>query len=224
MANEFKIKNGIKFQDNTIQTTAYLGGTVRSTQSFTATSGQTVFSFTYTAGLLDVYLNGAKLLLNDDFTASNGTSFTLATGAVAGDIIEAVAYSVNVVADTVTLSTAQTVAGKKTFSSAIIENRVALGSISGSNTLDLNLGNVYTATITGNTTFAVSNPPASGSSVSFNLELTNAGAYTITWWTGVKWTGGTAPTLTASGRDVLAFFTHDGGTTWSGFILGKDVK
>ena len=224
MANEFKVKNGIKFQDNTVQTTAYLGGTVRSTQSFTATSGQTVFSFTYTAGLLDVYLNGAKLLLNDDFTASNGTSFTLTTGAVAGDIVEAVAYGVNVMADTVTLSTAQTVAGKKTFSSAVMQNRSAIGSVSGNTTIDLNLGNFYSATIAGATTFSVSNVPSSGATVSFIMDLTNAGSASITWWSGMKWASGTPPTLTASGRDVLGFFTHDGGTTWTGLVLGKDVK
>lgn len=224
MANEFKVKNGIKFQDNTVQTTAYLGGTVRSTQSFTATSGQTVFSFTYTAGLLDVYLNGAKLLLNDDFTASNGTSFTLTTGAVAGDIVEAVAYGVNVMADTVTLSTAQTVAGTKTFSSAVIQNRSAIGSVSGNTTIDLNLGNFYSATIAGATTFSVNNVPSSGATVSFIMDLTNAGSASITWWSGMKWASGTPPTLTASGRDVLGFFTHDGGTTWTGLLLGKDVK
>jgi hypothetical protein len=30
--------------------------------------------------------------------------------------------------------------------------------------------------------------------------------------------------LTSAGRDVLGFFTHDGGTTWSGLVLAKDVK
>jgi hypothetical protein len=40
----------------------------------------------------------------------------------------------------------------------------------------------------------------------------------------MKWAAGTAPTLTASGRDVLGFFTYDGGTTWSGLVLGKDIK
>ena len=70
----------------------------------------------------------------------------------------------------------------------------------------------------------MSNVPSSGTGVSFILDLTNGGSSAITWWSGVKWAGGTAPTLTASGRDVLGFFTHDGGTTWTGLVLGKDVK
>lgn len=91
---------------------------------------------------------------------------------------------------------------------------------------DINLlnGNYFTRTISGATTLTVSNVPATGTAASFILDLTNGGSATITWWSGVKWAGGTAPTLTAAGRDVLGFFTHDGGTTWTGLVLGKDVK
>lgn len=100
------------------------------------------------------------------------------------------------------------------------ETKVAMAA----NDVDLSAGNYFTKTITTTTTLTVSNVPSTGTAVSFILDLTNGGAGTITWWSGMKWAGGTAPTLTASGRDVLGFFTHDGGTTWSGFVLGKDVK
>lgn len=90
--------------------------------------------------------------------------------------------------------------------------------------IDCALADYFTKTVTGNSTFTVSNVPASGTVASFILNLTNAGAYTITWWSGMKWAGGTAPTLTASGRDVLGFFTYDGGTTWTGLVLTKDAK
>ena len=92
------------------------------------------------------------------------------------------------------------------------------------NDINLTSGNYFTKTISTATTLTVSNVPATGTVAAFVLDLTNGGAGTITWWAGMKWVAGTAPTLTASGRDVLAFFTHDGGTTWSGFVLGKDVK
>lgn len=90
--------------------------------------------------------------------------------------------------------------------------------------IDLATGNLFTKTISGATTLTVSNVPASGTLASFILDMTNGGSATITWWSGVKWAGGTAPTLTAAGRDVLGFYTHDGGTTWTGLLLGKDVK
>lgn len=90
--------------------------------------------------------------------------------------------------------------------------------------IDVTKASVFTKTVSSPITFTVSNVPASGIVASFLLDLTNGGAAAITWWSGVKWPGGTAPALTASGRDVLGFFTHDGGTTWTGLVLGKDVK
>lgn len=90
--------------------------------------------------------------------------------------------------------------------------------------IDLNAGNFFVKTVAGNLTFSVSNVPTAGTSSSFLLELTNAGSATITWWAGVKWAGGVAPTLTVAGRDVLGFYTHDNGTTWTGLVLGVDVK
>lgn len=90
--------------------------------------------------------------------------------------------------------------------------------------IDLAAGNYFTKTVSGNITFTISNVASSGTVNSFILDLTNGGSATVTYFSGVKWAGGTAPTLTSSGRDVLGFFTHDGGTTWSAFLLGKDVK
>ena len=59
---------------------------------FTATAGQTTFTVTYTVGLVEVYRNGVKLAIAD-YTASNGTTIVLATGANLGDVIEVIAYS-----------------------------------------------------------------------------------------------------------------------------------
>lgn len=61
--------------------------------SFTATGGQTTFSVSYTVGYVEVFLNGV-LLNGTDYTASNGTTVVLATGATAGDIVETIAYAV----------------------------------------------------------------------------------------------------------------------------------
>ena len=62
--------------------------------TITATGGQTtVTGLTYTAGLVDVYLNGVKLVVGTDVTASNGSSITLASGAAVDDIIQIVAFA-----------------------------------------------------------------------------------------------------------------------------------
>jgi hypothetical protein len=67
------------------------GGTSVTVTQATATAAQTDFSVTYTVGQLSVYLNGA-LLASADYTASNGTTVVLASGAALNDIFTAVAY------------------------------------------------------------------------------------------------------------------------------------
>ena len=92
----------------------------------------------------------------------------------------------------------------------------ALGSVSGATTINLLNGNFFSATVAGATTWTFSNPLASPNACGFVIELTNAGAYAITWPAAVKWPSATAPTLTAAGVDVLVFITDDGGTAWRG--------
>lgn len=123
----------------------------------------------------------------------------------------------------VTLTGTQTLTNK-TLTTPLVtglrETRTAMGA----NAIDLATGNFFSKTISGATTFTASNVPATGTAATFILDLTNGGSAAITWFAGVKWAGGTAPTLTAAGRDVLGFFTHNGGTTWTGLVMGKDVK
>jgi hypothetical protein len=96
----------------------------------------------------------------------------------------------------------------------------ALGNATGATTIDLTLGNSVTATTTGATTWTFSNPTASDELCSFSLKLVNGGSAAQTWPASVDWPAATAPTLTASGTDVLVFITCDGGTTWYGFVAG----
>ena len=72
---------------------------VRST--FTATAAQTTFTVAYTVGYADVYMNGVKLF-PADFTATNGTSIVLASGAAVGDLVEVVAFNTFNVANALT--------------------------------------------------------------------------------------------------------------------------
>ena len=116
--------------------------------------------------------------------------------------------------------------GNQTVIEAYGENVNAIGS-TGGGTQDINLalGNVVTATVdTSANTFTFSNPPVSGKCGSFTIILTNGGSQTVNWPAAVDWAGGTAPTLTTSGIDVLTFTTVDAGTIWYGFLAGADMK
>jgi hypothetical protein len=91
----------------------------------------------------------------------------------------------------------------------------------GTQDFDIALGNVHTATVdTSANTFTFSNPSATGKSCSFTLILTNGASQTVAWPASVDWAGGTAPTLTAAGIDILTFMTIDAGTIWYGFLAG----
>jgi hypothetical protein len=78
--------------------------------------------------------------------------------------------------------------------------------------IDCSTGNYFTKTINANSTFTVSSIPASRA-YAFTLELTHTSG-TITWFSGVEWPAGTAPTLTTGKTHLMIFVTDDGGTRW----------
>ena len=99
----------------------------------------------------------------------------------------------------------------------------AHGTTGGSITCNLEDGNIHTITLNAATTFAFSNPPASGKAGSLTLII-NQGttAYAVTWPSSVDWSGGSAPDLSTVSTDyVLTFLTLDGGTTWRGWLSGS---
>jgi hypothetical protein len=100
----------------------------------------------------------------------------------------------------------------------------AIGSTGATRTFDLAVANFFSATLDQACTFTFSNPPASGDFGCFVLELTNGGAFVITYPASVDFIGGVAPTLTAAGVDQLVFTTRDGGTTYFCFVAGLDIK
>ena len=89
--------------------------------------------------------------------------------------------------------------------------------------IDLSLGNYFTKTISGNSTFTFSNPPASGTVGSFTLELTHTSG-TVTWPASVKFPLDTAPTLNTGKTHLFVFVTDDGGTRYRGAALADYVN
>ena len=106
----------------------------------------------------------------------------------------------------------------------IVTNEI--GSIGGgSQTIDIESGNSVSATVdTAETTFTFNNPTASGALCAFSFVLINGGSQTVNWPASADWEDGTAPTLTASGVDILVFSTIDGGTAWHGSTFSLDSK
>lgn len=182
------------------------------------------------AGTLNVANGGtgATTLTANNVLLGNGTSaLQVVAPGTSGNVLTSngTTWASTAMPAGVSLSVANTWTALQTFSvgSVSTPERETAVSLTGT-AIDVATGNYFYKTIAANTTFTLTNSPASGTAQAFVLELTNGGAYTITWFANLTFPYGIAPTLTASGRDVLAFFTRDGGTTWSGFVIGKDVK
>lgn len=112
--------------------------------------------------------------------------------------------------------TSNTFTGVQIFSGSVVENHVHLTS----GVIDLSQGNYFSFTSSGDVTFSVINPPATGVP-SFILEVTNGGSVVVGYMDGVVWPSGVAPVLSENGLDILCFYRVDG--VWRGFSA-KDLK
>lgn len=95
------------------------------------------------------------------------------------------------------------------------ETVAAIGNSGTAKTIALTSGTVQTCTLTGNCTFTM---PTATAGKSFTVLLkTGAGSFTATF-TGVKWPGNVAPTITATASklDLISFIAD--GTNWYGNI------
>lgn len=93
---------------------------------------------------------------------------------------------------------------------------VVIGTVASASTLALTNGTVQTATLTASTPCTFTMPTATAGK-SFILILTQAATgMTTATFTGVKWPGGTGPTITAtaSAVDIISFVAN--GSVWYG--------
>jgi len=123
---------------------------------------------------------------------------------------------------TVTADAVGTTINLKTKKQTEIVN--AIGTVSSSTAIDFALGNVVTAVLASGGAFTISNAPTSGIYGKFKFILTNGGTVTDPWHASVKFAGGTTPTLTSSGIDILTFETIDAGSNWYAVVDGLDMK
>jgi putative exporter of polyketide antibiotics len=116
-------------------------------------------------------------------------------------------------------------ATQNSINTVVLKNELAYSPASaGTATLDLSKGNTHNITMpAGNITIAISNATV-GQCFMVNITQDANGSRTVTWFTTIKWAGGTAPTLTttASKRDCLGFRVT-GSNTYDGFVVGQNI-
>jgi len=118
-------ENIMKVYDGASWIAATSAGNVSlTTYQYSASGGQTTFSgsdansatLSYTVNNILVTLNGSLLFNGTDYTATNGTSVVLASGAVASDVLQVTAFKSFTTADMVPASTGGTFSGNVTVS------------------------------------------------------------------------------------------------------------
>ena len=167
----------------------YTASSTAVTYLFNATAGQTTFSGTdangltlaYTVGSEQVYLNGVLQVRGSDYTASNGTSIVLTSGALVSDVLNVIAFSALALSDTYT----QAQADAKFF-------QTANAFLAGKNKIINGDFNVNQRSFTSTTT---------SSAYNFDRFMTEYGGGTVTT-SAQTFTPGTAP---VSGYEAINF-------------------
>ena len=174
-------------------------------QQFTPTGVTTDFTFTsgYTAGYVDVYINGAKILVGRDYTATNGSVVGLTSAAQNGDIVEIVAY--------------------KAFNVSNVSESNGNFTVGGILTVDDNTALSGQLEVTGVSTFAgaVENVVSAGivTALGFSGNITGAAAT----FTGDVSIGGTLTYEDVTNIDSVCIITARNGVDFKG-VLREKVK
>ena len=115
--------------------------------------------------------------------------------------------------------TGQQIADLRAYVGGTVNN---LGSINTNQSLSLADGLYIAATITGNVQFTFTSVPTGFTDLF--LELTNAGAYTVSFAATIGWTGGTTPSLPAVGVALIHLYTRDGGTSYIAHLVSDEQQ
>lgn len=131
---------------------------------FVATAAQTTFSVAYTVGFVEVYRNGVKLGA-PNFTANNGTSVVLTSGANAGDFIQIVSEFINpvlnAIPNTTGAVTTNNIADNAITTAKIADNAITTSKIAAGAVVQADLasgvagtGNAFSAQLSSDQTIA----------------------------------------------------------------------
>lgn len=90
-------------------------------------------------------------------------------------------------------------------------------------TFDKNSGDFHRVVLGGNRTLALSNMSA-GDKIVIDLVQDGTGTRTVTWFTTIKWTGWTVPTLTTTINKIDTFgFICTSAGNYQGYVIGQNL-
>ena len=113
-----------------------------------------------------------------------------------------------------------------TYSKYYHETYSDLGNQNGGVNISLITANNFSIRRTGNITISISGQPTGPRAIGFTLVMEDGsgGTATTTWPSEIQWANGAAPTLTGTGKDILVFYTYDGGSSYYGFLSANNIS
>ena len=207
---ELTVSGGIEFTGTGIRTSAFTGDVTKAAGGVATTIANDAVT---TVKILNANVTPAKLSTGAPSWNSSGDL------TVGGDLTVTGNDIISSSATAITLSGADVAMQGNTTFKGITEGVVAIGTVGASHTFDLTNGTIQTATLTSATAATFTMPTATaGKRFTLLIQQPASGTPTTATFTGVKWSGGSAPTITAIlGRlDIIRFWAD--GTNWYGIF------
>ena len=213
--------------------TITIAGITAGAANFDGSANITITTSGLTLGGTAVTSTGAELNILDGVTASTA-ELNLLDGATAStaelNFVDGVTSAIQTQLDA---KVDETHTGDVDITGELVvqsynETYQSVSSSSNTTTINCETGNVFASTLSENTTFTFTNPPANNTAYGFSLKIVqdaSASGYTVTWPTTIDWPNSTVPTLTSTANaiDQFVFYTHDGGSNWYGFTSGQNL-
>ena len=213
--------------------TITIAGITAGAANFDGSANITITTSGLTLGGTAVTSTGAELNILDGVTASTA-ELNLLDGATAStaelNFVDGVTSAIQTQLDA---KVDETHTGDVDITGELVvqsynETYQSVSSSSNTTTINCETGNVFASTLSENTTFTFTNPPANNTAYGFSLKIVqdaSASGYTVTWPTTIDWPSGNTPTLTSTANaiDQFVFYTHDGGSNWYGFTSGQNL-
>ena len=179
---------------------------------------------TYSGGT-NLTLAGTTFNVDDAFLKNNADDTTSGTVTMA-NLIVGDAGNIGSASDTDAIAIASdgevTLSQRTTFSKAV-KTPLKSNTDASTITFDLDEASTHTVTLGDNRTLAISNEDA-GQKFIINLVQDGTGSRTVTWFSTIKWAGGSAPTLTTTANKADSFgFLCTGTDAYYGFVIGQNI-
>ena len=179
---------------------------------------------TYSGGT-NLTLDGTTFNVDDAFLKNNANDTTSGTVTMA-NLIVGDAGNIGSASATDAIAIASdgevTLSQRTTFSKAV-KTPLKSNTDGATITFDLDEASTHTVTLGDNRTLAISNEDA-GQKFIINLVQDGTGSRTVTWFSTIKWAGGSAPTLTTTANKADSFgFLCTGTDAYYGFVIGQNI-